>query len=65
MQKSLRIFQGWKSANTFLKNAIDEIKFKGYNSKVNLLHQLLRRYSLCVLNALTPDEIKRPLKDSF
>ena len=42
---------GLEVSQYIFKNAIDEIKFKGYNSKVNLLHQLLRRYSLCVLNA--------------
>ncbi len=59
---------GLEVSQYIFKNAIDEIKFKGYNSKVNLLHQLLRRYSLCVLNALTPDEIKeksRILLDPF
>ncbi len=53
---------GLEVSQYIFKNAIDEIKFKGYNSKVNLLHQLLRRYSLCVLNALTPDEIKEKSK---
>ncbi len=53
---------GLEVSQYIFKNAIDEIQFKGYNSKVNLLHQLLRRYSLCVLNALTPEEIKEKSK---
>jgi len=53
---------GLEVSQYIFKKAIDEIKFKGYNSKVNLLHQLLRRYSLCVLNALSPDEIKERSK---
>ncbi len=53
---------GLEVSQYIFKNAINEIKFKGYNSKVNLLHQLLRRYSLCVLNALTPVEIKEKSK---
>ncbi len=53
---------GLEISQYIFKKAIDEIQFKGYNSKGNLLHQLLRRYSLCVLNALTPDEIKERAK---
>lgn len=53
---------GLEVSQYIFKNAINEVQFKGYNSKMNLLHQLLRRYSLSVLNALTPDEIKERTK---
>jgi len=53
---------GLEVSQYIFKKAIDEVEFKGYNSKMNLLHQLLRRYSLCVLNALTPDEIRARAK---
>ena len=53
---------GLEISQYIFRKAIDEVQFKGYNSKGNLLHQLLRRYSLCVLNALTPDEIKERAK---
>lgn len=53
---------GLEISQYIFKKAIDEIQFLGYNSKVNLLHQLLRRYSLCVLNALSTDEIKEKSK---
>ena len=53
---------GLEVSQYIFRKAIDEVKFKGYNSKINLLHQLLRRYSLCVLNALTQDEIKERAK---
>ena len=53
---------GLEVSQYIFRKAIDEVQFKGYNSKGNLLHQLLRRYSLCVLNALTPDEIKERAK---
>ncbi len=53
---------GLEVSQYIFKKAIDEIQFLGYNSKVNLLHQLLRRYSLCVLNALSADEIKEKSK---
>ncbi len=59
---------GLEASQYIFRKAIDEVQFKGYNSKGNLLHQLLRRYSLCVLNALSPDEIKeraRILSDPF
>ena len=53
---------GLEVSQYIFRKAIDEVQFKGYNSKGNLLHQLLRRYSLCVLNALTADEIKEKAK---
>lgn len=59
---------GLEASRHIFKNAIDKINFKGYNSKVNLLHQLLRRLSLITMNVLSDDEIKertKILKESF
>lgn len=59
---------GLEASREIFKNAIDKINFKGYNSKVNLLHQLLRRQSLITLNGLSDDEITEKtkiLKESF
>lgn len=62
------ILSGLEASQYIFRHSIDEVQFKGYNSKGNLLHQLLRRYSLCVLNALNEEEIKeksRILLDPF
>lgn len=59
---------GLEASRYIFKNAIDKINFKGYNSKVNLLHQLLRRLSLITMNDLSDDEIKertKILRESF
>lgn len=59
---------GLEASRYIFKNAVDKIQFKGYNSKVNLLHQLLRRQSLITLNALTDAEVNdrtKVLKESF
>ena len=59
---------GLEVSQYIFKNCIKEIEFKGYNSKVNLLHQLLRRYSLIVQNALCDDEVKireKILKEAY
>lgn len=59
---------GLEVSQYIFKNCIKDVEFKGYNSKINLLHQLLRRYSLIVQNALGEDEIlkkERILKESY
>ena len=59
---------GLEASREIFKNTIDKINFKGYNSKVNLLHQLLRRQSLITLNNLSDEDIKektRVLQESF
>ena len=48
---------GLEISQIFFKQAIKEVGFKDYNSKINLIHQLFRRYSLVVNNALTDDEV--------
>lgn len=41
-----------------LKSLIKDIRFKGYNSKMNLVHQLFRRYALTVQNSLNDSEVR-------
>ena len=53
---------GLEASREIFKNAIDKLNFKGYNSKVNLLHQLLRRQSLITLNDLSDEEISEKTK---
>ncbi len=49
---------GLEISQFFFRHAIREVGFSDYNSKINLIHQLFRRYSLIVNNALTDDEVK-------
>ena len=48
---------GLEVSQFILKEIINDIKFKGYNSKKSLLHQLFRRYALIVQNNLSDDEV--------
>ncbi len=59
---------GLEVSQYIFKKSIKEADFSDYISKVNLLHQLFRRYSLIVQNNLSNEEIvKRSciLKESF
>ena len=59
---------GLEVSQFIFKQSIKEADFSDYISKVNLLHQLFRRYSLIVQNGLTTDEIKERselLRESF
>ncbi len=59
---------GLEVSQFILKDIIKDVKFKGYNSKKSLLHQIFRRYSLIVQNNLTDEEIEwrsRVLAESF
>ena len=59
---------GLEVSQFLLKDIIKEIKFKGYNSKKSLLHQIFRRYSLIVQNNLNDEEVEwrsRILGESF
>lgn len=49
---------GLEVSQFFFKQAVKEVGFKDYNSKVNLIHQLFRRYSLIVNNNLSEEDIK-------
>lgn len=59
---------GLEVSQFILKDILKEVKFKGYNSRMSLLHQIFRRYSLIVQNNLTQDEVDeraKILKESF
>ena len=60
---------GLEVTQFILKDILQDIKFKGYNSKKSLLHQIFRRYSLIVQNNLDDSEIewrsKTVLKEGF
>ena len=48
---------GLEISQLFFKSAVKEVGFKDYNSKINLMHQLFRRYSLIANNNLTDREV--------
>lgn len=59
---------GLEVSQYIFKQSIKEADFSDYISKVNLLHQLFRRYSLIVQNNLSNEEINERaliLKESF
>ena len=53
---------GLEISQFFFKQAIKEVGFKDYNSKINLIHQLFRRNSLIVNNNLTDKDIEKRSK---
>lgn len=66
--KILPNLTGLEVSQFILKDILKTVKFKGYNSKKSLLHQIFRRYSLIVQNNLTDEEIEwrsRVLGESF
>ena len=59
---------GLEVSQYILKNILKDVKFKGYNSKMSLLHQIFRRYSLIVQNNLSQSEVDERaqiLKEGF
>ena len=59
---------GLEVSQFILKDILNEVKFRGYNSRMSLLHQIFRRYSLIVQNNLTQSEINKRaeiLKEGF
>lgn len=59
---------GLEVSQYIFKQSIKEADFKDYISKVNLLHQLFRRYSLIVQNNLSNNEVierSKLLNESF
>ena len=59
---------GLEVSQFILKDILKKVKFKGYNSRMSLLQQIFRRYSLIVQNNLTPkevDERAKILKEGF
>ena len=59
---------GLEVSQYILKNILKDVKFRGYNSKMSLLHQIFRRYSLIVQNNLSEKEVSeraKILKEGF
>ncbi len=59
---------GLEVSQYILKNIIKDVKFRGYNSRKSLLHQIFRRYSLIVQNNLSKAEVEeraKVLKEPF
>ena len=44
---------GLEVSQFILKDILEQVKFRGYNSRMSLLHQIFRRYSLIVQNNLS------------
>ena len=59
---------GLEVSQFILKDILNEVKFRGYNSRQSLLHQIFRRYSLIVQNNLSQQEVDERaaiLKEGF
>jgi len=59
---------GLEVSQFILKDILKSVKFKGYNSRLSLLHQIFRRYSLIVQNNLSQSEVNERaqiLKEGF
>ena len=53
---------GLEVSQFLLKDILKEVPFKGYNSRMSLLQQIFRRYSLIVQNNLSQSEIDKRAK---
>ncbi len=59
---------GLEVSQFILKDILKDVKFKGYNSRMSLLQQIFRRYSLIIQNNLSQaevDERAKILKEGF
>ncbi len=59
---------GLEVSQFILKDILKDVKFRGYNSRMSLLHQIFRRYSLIVQNNLSQTEVNERaaiLKEGF
>ncbi|MBQ9688542.1 hypothetical protein IJV79_02770, partial [bacterium] len=60
---------GLQISQYIIRNILNNVEFKGYNSRKSLLHPMFRRYSLIVQNNLSPQDVKwrseDVLKESF
>lgn len=59
---------GLEVSQFLLKDILKEVPFKGYNSRMSLLHQIFRRYSLIIQNNLTQKDVNKRaeiLKEGF
>lgn len=50
---------GLEISQFFFRQAVKEAGFSDYNSKINLIHQMFRRYSLIVNNALSEQDVEK------
>ncbi len=53
---------GLEVSQYILKDILKTVQFKGYNSRISLIQQIFRRYSLIIQNHLTRDEIEKRAK---
>lgn len=53
---------GLEVSQFILKDILNEVKFRGYNSRMSLLHQIFRRYSLIIQNNLSQSEVDQRAK---
>lgn len=59
---------GLEVSQFILKDILKEVMFKGYNSRMSLIQQIFRRYSLIIQNNLSQSEIEeraKILKEGF
>ncbi len=59
---------GLEVSQFILKDILKDVKFRGYNSRMSLLHQIFRRYSLIVQNNLSNSDVQKRaeiLKEGF
>jgi len=59
---------GLEISQFILKDILKEVPFRGYNSRMSLLQQIFRRYSLIIQNNLTKSEVDeraKILKEGF
>ena len=59
---------GLEVSQFIMKEILNQVKFRGYNSRMSLLHQIFRRYSLIVQNNLSQNEVDeraKILKEGF
>ena len=59
---------GLEVSQFIMKEILNQVKFRGYNSRMSLLHQIFRRYSLIVQNNLSQSEVDeraKILKEGF
>ena len=59
---------GLEVSQFILKDILKEVPFKGYNSRISLIQQIFRRYSLIIQNNLTQNDVKeraKILKEGF
>lgn len=59
---------GLEVSQFILKDILKEVPFKGYNSRMSLIQQIFRRYSLIIQNNLSPSEVNeraKILKEGF